>query len=698
MFKFSLKIKILFLFIFFPVLTFGTISIISGININSLVILIFERGRELGSTAVHDNRKNMEREFNDELKTLADIQAAIIEIHLQRIAIETKNMAQLYLDLQNNSGVTLNPNSFRQYDSINVRHEFSPLSFANGMSQETVTSEFNILNMTYNSLKIVYACNRHAHSLGIATADGVFIGYSWYPYPAYFDPRKQEWYRNAIAKPNTAVFTGPYKDICSSEEYITCSYAIMSSGKPIVVAMANMSPETVSENLILGINNSTPPFIVTRDGKFITKNGVFDKKIYGSEDISELRYSKDLIKAICSGESGVKRYIHRNEKYYVSYAPLKAVDWSVCFTLAEKIINSSSIISRNKIEDGTATFKRNLDTSITNSRLIYSFAGLVIFVLIIWGAVYCARRVHRAISVLESGAIRISHGELDAVITLDTNDEFQELAESFNRMAENIKINVSNINQNLSEQEIINSDLAAAAKIQSSMFPAKFPAFPERTEFDIYALHLPAREVGGDFYDYCLIDNEHLYCCIGDISDRGVPAALFMVKIQTLLRYEAIHNASPAQMILNVERDVVKSNQTGVLASVICAIINLKTGEMQIASAGHAPPLLYHSPEFCFCKLPSAPAIGSRMINEDCCVNSDFTMGKGDILFLYTKGVTEANIDGASYSTSQLLRDLQVMAGANPKEIIDYISQCAVRFADTVQGNDMTMLSMKFQG
>lgn len=696
MLKISLKNKILLIFIFLPTITFILMSIISGVNINSMVTLIMQRGRELGDTAVRDNCANMEKEFTDELKIFAVTQAEIIDLHLQRITLETKNMVQLYLDLQfNNLSRDID---FCSFEKPLMQTVFSPVSFAAKTAQDSLLSTLKKMTMAYSALKIVYACNRDVQTLGIATNEGIFIGYSWYPYPADFDPCEQDWYRNAIANPGMPVISGPYLDRYSTDEYITCSYAATANGKT-VVAVVNIFPAAIAENLVIGlISNRISSFIYTSDGKIINRTG--NAGVVSSEDIiTNTDGNKALIKSITGMKNGIGHYYYNNEKFYVASAPLRTAKWNVCYTMPEKLITISSTLSRNKISDSSALFKHEIDNLITNSRLIYAIAGLLMLLLIAWIALYFARRIQHSIAVLEVGAIEISRGNLEACIKLNTNDEFQELAESFNRMAKNIQIQIDNVNANLSEQKIINNDLAAAAKIQGAMFPSKFPAFPEHNEFDIYARCVAAREVGGDFYDFCLLDSNRLYCCIGDVSGKGVPAALFMVKVQTLCRYEAVSGATPAKILANVENSVINSGTSTLSASVVCVIIDFHTGEMLLASAGHAPPLLCRQLQFCVCQIPVFSAVGSGAFDFSSCIDTKFILEKGDILFAYTKGVAEIVCqNGSLYAETRLLRDLQSMAGANPKEIIDHIDQQINQFAVSKPSSDLTMLSIKFQG
>ena len=285
-------------------------------------------------------------------------------------------------------------------------------------------------------------------------------------------------------------------------------------------------------------------------------------------------------------------------------------------------------------------------------------------------------------------------------IKLKSGDEFQELAEAFNTMGGNLERHINNIAENLSEQQRIERELAVAAQIQQSMLPRKFPAFPYRNEFDVFASTVSARDVGGDFYDYFFIDANRLYFCIGDVSGKGIPAAMFMAKARALFHYEALSGISPDQILANVGNALEKNNLSCMFASAICAILDVKTGEMIFANAGHNPPLIYDGEAFGYITLESALVIGGIRQEKSAFKIQRLELKKGDILFMYTDGVNEAmNSSDEEYGTERLQHDLNIMAGANPKEIIDYISSKVASHANgAAQSDDITMLALKFQG
>ena len=680
----KLKTRILLVFILIPVCSFLIISLLGLINLKNMAEFAIASGDTLGKNAIRDSKRAMYKESKDELEILAAEQALITDMHLTRIAAETRNIASLYYDLLTKPEMSRNP-LMRKIQIAAVSDEFSPFSIAPGADMEKAKRDIELLSTMYNSMKFIYVCNSSSEAIGIATNAGVYLEYAWYPMPRDFDPRLREWYRRAVDNPDKNVWYGPYKSASSLEDVITCSRAVVLNGVTAAVVMSDISPKTISGDLIVGSENAGDAFIVDHAG---------------GTRIGYACGPADLIDAMISRQRGVKRYIRDGRVYYIGFAPLASIDWSVGVIMPEAAILASTFATQRSIESATKNYNAHIDDYISRTRLTYSGIGLLIFIVITAVSVYISRRLRKSITVLEKGAAAMGSGQLDVKIKLKSRDEFQELAETFNTMGCNLEQHINNIAANLSEQQRIERELAVAAQIQQSMLPRKFPAFPYRNEFDIFASTVSARDVGGDFYDYFFIDANRLYFCIGDVSGKGIPAAMFMAKARALFRYEALSGIAPDQILANVGNALEKNNLSCMFASAICAILDVKTGEMIFASAGHNPPLIYDGEAFGYITLESALVIGGIRQEKTAFKIQRLELKKGDILFMYTDGVNEAmNSSDEEYGTERLQADLNVMAGANPKEIIDFISGKVTAHANgAVQSDDITMLSLKFQG
>lgn len=248
------------------------------------------------------------------------------------------------------------------------------------------------------------------------------------------------------------------------------------------------------------------------------------------------------------------------------------------------------------------------------------------------------------------------------------------------------------------ERERIKTELNAATLIQTSMLPRIFPAFPERDEFEIYASMDPAKEVGGDFYDFFLVDEDHLALVMADVSGKGVPAALFMVTAKTLLKNKAQTGASPREILETVNSQLCENNEAQMFVTVWIGILELSTGKLTAANAGHEFPAVKSGDgEFTLYKdkhgFVLAGMEGTRYQEYE------MRLSKGDVLFLYTDGVAEAtNAAEELYGTDRMLRALNAPGLSKPEEYCAGVQRDIEAFVGAApQFDDITMLALRIR-
>ena len=248
------------------------------------------------------------------------------------------------------------------------------------------------------------------------------------------------------------------------------------------------------------------------------------------------------------------------------------------------------------------------------------------------------------------------------------------------------------------EKQQIASELSVATHIQTSMLPCIFPAFPERTEFDIYATMNPAKEVGGDFYDFFLVDDDHLAVVIADVSGKGVPAALFMVIAKTLIKDHAQQGTQPEEVFTEVNRLLCEANDEGMFVTAWMGVLELSTGHLAYVNAGHNPPLLRHGGKYEFLRTRSgfilAGMEGMRYRP------ASLELSPGDAVYLYTDGVTEAtNENRQLYGDQRLYDTLNAHADSGPETLLKIVKDDVDAFVgDTPQFDDITMLGLCYLG
>ena len=250
----------------------------------------------------------------------------------------------------------------------------------------------------------------------------------------------------------------------------------------------------------------------------------------------------------------------------------------------------------------------------------------------------------------------------------------------------------------ISKLAVTSSELNMAAEIQTSMIPSIFPMFPERKEFDLYASMDPAREVGGDFYDFFLIDDDHLGIVIADVSGKGVPAALFMMISKTIIKNFAMLGISASEIMDKSNKALCEQNTTGMFVTVWIGILEISTGKMTCSNAGHEYPAICHNGEFKLLKDKHGLVLGAM----DLSVYKEYEiqLDKGDKIFVYTDGVPEAtNAEDKQFGTDRTEAALNIKAEADPKEILKIVRASVDEFVGNAeQYDDLTMVCLEYKG
>ncbi len=284
-------------------------------------------------------------------------------------------------------------------------------------------------------------------------------------------------------------------------------------------------------------------------------------------------------------------------------------------------------------------------------------------------------------------------------LNIHTGDEVETLWESIRHMEQEINAYITHLTAVTAEKERIGAELELATRIQADMLPNIYPAFPERDDLDIYASMTPAKEVGGDFYDFFLVDDSHLAMVMADVSGKGVPAALFMMMSKILIQNTVMNGKSPADALMTVNNQICANNREEMFVTVWLGIVDLKSGLLTAANAGHEKPIV-KSPdgEFEFFSDKHGFVIGG--MDGLKYHNYEIQMSKGSKLFLYTDGVAEATNESKElFGIERTLDALNSCKDASPKTILDAVKQSVDAFVGTApQFDDLTMLCFEFKG
>jgi sigma-B regulation protein RsbU (phosphoserine phosphatase) len=294
-------------------------------------------------------------------------------------------------------------------------------------------------------------------------------------------------------------------------------------------------------------------------------------------------------------------------------------------------------------------------------------------------------------------AQKIAAGDFDAPLELASEQD--TLGKALQVMASELKRYLNELTVITAAKERMHSELRMAKDIQASLLPRTFPAFPERAEFDIFAIMDPAKEVGGDFYDFFFVDDKRLFFLIADVSDKGMPAALYMMVAKTLLKSEAMQGISPCEVLRRVNNLLAPDNDSCMFVTVFCALLDTVTGEMIIANAGHNPPLISTAEqETEFISHSSGLVLGAM---ADISYESrTLKLRPQDVILFYTDGVTEAvNQDAVMFGEKRLLEVFASGANEDIATIVNLIREEVKAFSgDAPQSDDITILAVRFSG
>ena len=301
--------------------------------------------------------------------------------------------------------------------------------------------------------------------------------------------------------------------------------------------------------------------------------------------------------------------------------------------------------------------------------------------------------------VEEEEAKEASGTEIFKQLTIRSQDEIGELYDSLSQMEEDINAYIREMLAMASENERISTELGLANRIQTGMIPHIFPPFPGRSEFTIYASMDPAKEVGGDFYDFFLIDDDHLCLVIADVSGKGVPAALFMMASKIILKSTAMLGKSPGEVLMQTNQTICSNNQEEMFVTVWLGILEISTGKITAANAGHEYPAIRH-PDGSFELFRDKHGFVIGGMDGLRYKDYELQLEPGAKLFVYTDGVPEAtNREGEMFGTDRMIDALNKKPEAPPEKLLKNVRKTVDGFVkDAEQFDDLTMLCMEYLG
>lgn len=693
----GIKAKVTNLVMIISLTALVLVTAVAGFGIYALRIRTVEISSNLGGQAADGSKEALETLALNQLVSLTKSKTIYADAKLSTILDQTMVISDIAADIYNNpakySDIEVYPP-----DAANEGIVTSQLLWAEGAELSTMPKLGNIAGL----LDTTVSDHSGVFCAQIGTEDGfIIVSDSSSEAKAGmtdFDPRVRSWYSNAKAA-GEQTWSDLVDDAYGRGLGIVCTNPIYDdAGAFRGVAGVSMLLTELSDTITNEELGSTS-YAFAIDG---AGNTVIMPNLTKLEDSINLLEAQDpavreMAGRMVAGESGVTKVTLYGREVYAAYAPLEAIDWSICTVISVDEILRPANDNNHEILSYTQEAVSQIDSVIMI--VIIALAAIILLAVItvtIISDVF-SKRLTKPIETLTASVRNIDGGELRYKSEIKTGDEIEVLSDTFETMTNRLAEYIDNITHITAEKERMSAELDIAAKIQEAELPRTFPAFPDHSEFDIYALMNPAKEVGGDFYDFFLVDENHLAVVIADVSGKGIPGAMFMMLAKTHIKTNAGIGKSPADILAAANNDLCENNDAEMFLTAFIGILEISTGKFVYANAGHNPPLLKRSSGR-YEWLKVHPGFILAGINGVKYRQSELYFGKGDILFLYTDGVNEAaDVNEQLFGNDRLEQALNEASETAPKELINIIHERIMKFSQGAeQADDITMVALQY--
>ncbi|MBB5225437.1 HAMP domain-containing protein [Treponema ruminis] len=530
---------------------------------------------------------------------------------------------------------------------------------------------------------VITASNETIMSIYAGTEKGFMVAFDAFSDGAVPEEGETECYYNYIdaswyklAKESGKVcFTDVYEDSFGRGLMISCASPFYDASDKFagVVCMDILISDLYKATVSMENESSITAFLIDRKGNLI----VPDDAIKEAFDIKNL--DENLRSKFYDRERGVT--LSSNGVYY-AYAPVESTGWEFCLCVPQEIVLESV---------------HSMSRSILYAIILFVVILLMIITIVSMKIRAFSLTITHPLEALVNDVKVISQGNLDRRARVFENDEIGDVASGVNAMSLALKQYISDLTAATAEKERIGAELSVATHIQSSMLPIIFPPFPDREEIDIFASMNPAKEVGGDFYDFFMVDDRHIAIVMADVSGKGIPAALFMVIGKTLIKDHTSPGVDPADVFMTVNNLLCESNGEGLFITAFMGILDMVTGEFRYVNAGHEPPYIFHDGKYTMHKIPSAFVLAGM---EDMKYKSgSIILEPGDKVFQYTDGVTEAtDANKQLYGDERLDAILNKTGGIPANQLLKAVKEDIDAFVgEAPQFDDITMLCLEYK-
>ncbi len=490
----------------------------------------------------------------------------------------------------------------------------------------------------------------------------------------------ENWYKNTKLN-QTPSWEEPYWQLSGKDSTMVVSYCspLYISDNEFVGVIAADLPLTWIDSLVQSTKTfeNSYSYLISQKACYLShkdQSRIFHQTFFSANAHLQDSTINALGQRMIKGESGYCEYTLDGSKRYEFFSPVEQSRWSV------GIVSLKSDI----ISDLIAT---------TNVLIIIILGGLILIFLL---TILAIKRSTKQLKKLSASSKSIAHGNFNVEIPkINSRDEIYELRESFVNMQQSLKDYIEQLKVTTQKSERINSELSIATQIQMGMLPTLFPPHPSLTSVECFAKLIPAKEVGGDLYDFLAI-GDTFYFTVGDASGKGVPASLMMTITSSLFRSSVIQLQDPSKVLHSMNNLILEKNGSDMFITMFIGALNTKTGELRYSNAGHNPPVIIQNSTATFLKQQAHLPLG--VMPNITYTNHTATINSNDLLMVYTDGLTEAeNNEQELYSNSRMLELLsQDFKDRSARGVIDYIEESLHHFTKGCeQSDDITTMAIR---
>lgn len=696
-------------------------STLALLNINSMKKSFDNQSEEFEQSTTNYVEDEMIDKTCKQLLILSDSNAAAIDKRFENINRDVDGIVNLAEHIYANPALyKARKVDLPQRNNYNLSTQ---LLWSKSINDNTTyTEEISKLANIQDLLYEINYSNDMISSVYIATESGWMIQADYISNNKYsgekilpdnYEASERPWFINAKnSERGEIVHTEVFQDIHSKSDCIVCSKAVYKGNVFVgVVGVGSYLDEIYQEvdktKAVLEKNysNTGYAFLVDENGKIVVSGATSGETAVIGETNPDLKRSSNsdlrtLSESMQKKESKCTKIKINDKEVFIAYAPLDTLGWSFATVVdAEEILTPA-----NESKEMINTLNSNFNKSVGDSQqvIIIEFIIVTMVLFIVFGflSIKLGKRISEPVQKLTAEVVGTNGKNLDGLIEFDTNDELEDLANAFNNMRLQIKEYIENIKIITKEKERIHTELLVATNIQNDMLPDSSSMLNSSEEFSIYAVAYPAKEVGGDFYDFFFIDQDHLAFIVADVSGKSVPAGLFMVMAKTLIENQLMLGKNPAETFEDVNSALCRNNHNGMFLTAWLGFLELSTGKLDYVNAGHNCPLLYEAESNTYSWLTGVSGFVLAGMEDMIYEQKHMVLKKGDKIFVYSDGVPEANdIKGDMYGNAALELFFSRNSSLNPDSFCGQLKTSLEQFqGEAEQFDDITMLFLEYNG